>query len=312
MSVRCRCSEMHQAIGCGSAAHRLPRSLAIHQNYVDLEPTGCDMPLVSIVTICRNNPADLRVTLDTLQGVSRELFEIVVVDGSTDLQCNFVVEEFHDVVTTYLRERDTGKYDAMNKGVAAISGESVICINSGDRLRNAVEFSAAVSEYAVAIPDCIIYGDYIALVSGQEMRVSAPPLTKDNIRRGILPSHQATLIPAKFYRTYRYDTGMQIAADTKLMRQAFRELPRIYLPQPIAVFAFGGVSTSSGGWKLVIRQYLETIEACDLLTSEKLELLLLLICRKITHSILGANGLQAMQARRIKHRRSLHSCTLDP
>jgi putative colanic acid biosynthesis glycosyltransferase len=252
------------------------------------------MVTVSIVTICRDNPAELASTLDSFSGLDAALTEVVVIDGSTGEDCERIACASNGV-TAYKRGTDTGKYNAMNKGLDVARGDGVIFINSGDRLVSGPSFNQIVSGNRDAIKDHIVYGDNLLAIGGKLLPRTAPIVDAEHIRIGLFPSHQAIIIPASFYRSVRYDQTLQISADTKLLRQAFGTLPFIKVDEPIAVFSHGGISSMPGSWPSVLNHYREMIVARDLRPIEKFYLARGLTTRKLLSVLLTPRGLLGLQ-----------------
>lgn len=256
-------------------------------------------PGVSIITICFRNPAELEATLAGLAALDPALCEVVIVDGSPDDACARVAARFP--AFRHLQGPDTGKYDAMNKGIAAADGDSVLFINSGDRLADPGAFAQMVRDNRDKLATTMVYGDCFKVVNGEPIPVSAPDLSDDeNIRRGVLPSHQSILIPTEYHRRNLYDDTSYFAADTKFLKTAFRTLPRLHVPIAIGAFAYGGASTSPGSWRLLGQQYRELCEAHELRFFERIRTAGLLVRRKLFHNLVGEAGLQRIQARRLK------------
>ena len=96
--------------------------------------------LLSIITINYNNAFGLRKTLSSVAGQSFKNYEHIIIDGlSTDDSKN-VIEEFlknedyaHHV-SFWCSEKDSGIYNAMNKGILHASGKYLLMLNSGDEL----------------------------------------------------------------------------------------------------------------------------------------------------------------------------------
>ena len=255
------------------------------------------MPLVSIVTICRSNPNELRRTLASLSSRPHDGFEVVVVDGSPDNGCHSVIEEFSDRVSIYVHEADSGIYDAMNKGVRAATGLSVIMVNSGDVLHDASIFAASVVDHAAHLSRCVLYGDCFWLIGDTLVHKPAPlAIGAEEIRKGHFPSHQSILIPRAFLLNNAYNDGLRFSADTQLLAHAFRELPQIRLPITVSVFAFGGVSSSAASWKAAIALYREAISVRRLTTTEKVRFGAHLLVRRLIHMAVGQDGLENIQA----------------
>lgn len=254
-------------------------------------------PIVTFVTICYRNPDDLRRTLASLSALSDD-YERVVVDGSPDNSCADVKAAFSDV--TYLHGPDRGKYDAMNKGLAVARGAAVCFMNSGDCLVDYERFDHMVQTNRAILANALIYGDCIKDIAGTQVEVSSPELTPEGLRIGILPSHQAILIPTDYHRRHPYDDDMHFAADTKFLKAAFATLPSRHVPIPIALFAQGGASSSPGSWRSLYDQFLELREAHELGLGEQVGMAFLLIRRKLFHLAFSETALQRQQLKRLK------------
>jgi glycosyltransferase involved in cell wall biosynthesis len=259
-------------------------------------------PSVSIVTICYRNPDELDRTLSGLTELPCPPFEVLIIDGSPDDACANVARRFP--MFRHMQGADAGKYDAMNKGVAAATGDCVLFINSGDRLNDPSGFSRLVGHHRDILSSTIVYGDCLIVVADECLRVPAPELSEANLRRGMLPSHQSILIPSAYHRQHPYDSSYHFAADTKFLKAAFRALPSRHVPAPIGIYAFGGVSTSPGPWRLLSRQYRELCDAHELRPVERVGVAATLIRRKLAHHLVGEAGLQRLQARRLRRNRA--------
>lgn len=257
--------------------------------------------MVSIITICFRNPEDLQDTLTSFHGLDRSLVEVIVVDGSPGDECSEVVRR-HDVVSRYIHEADDGKYDAMNKGILNATGKSVVCINSGDRILNTECFNRAISDVLDILPHTIVYFDVGFAIKGDILYTPAPNITEHNLRIGNLPSHQATFVPALFYAHNKYDLGMLVAADTKLLLKAFRELRSHHVGQAITVFTHGGISGVSGLWSHELQHLQESYTVCQMSFLEKFMLFARLLTRKLIVDTLGTGALENWKYHRASRR----------
>lgn len=254
-------------------------------------------PRITIVTICYRNPEDLHRTLESLRTLDSDHFERLVIDGSPDTACEAVSQSFADI--RHIRERDTGKYDAMNKGIAKARGDTLLFMNSGDVLVSADRLQDALTQHADVVSGTLIYGDAIFEIGNEPVYVPAPILRRETIAKGVLPSHQAILIPTQFHRQHHYDDAMHFAADTKLLKQAFAALPALHLPFAIARFAYGGVSNSSGSWRSIRQQWQELRVAHDLDLREAVGTAALLIRRKLLSGLFGEKWFRRVQRERL-------------
>jgi glycosyltransferase involved in cell wall biosynthesis len=243
-----------------------------------MSDTARPAPALSTVTVCFRNPADLDATLASLAALDENLVEIVVVDGSPGDECADVVREHR--VDRYIHERDKGKFDAMNKGVLAATGDAVLMANSGDGIADAAALEHLLGRERSRLASHIVYGDAIRIVGSRRFMVAADPVVgPEQIRTGVFPSHQSTLIPRAFCAANLYDGDMDVAGDTLLMARAFSQLPQVYAPIVIGVFGHGGVSSRPTSWRASMRHYRERIEATRYRWDEKLGLIARLAVR---------------------------------
>lgn len=90
--------------------------------------------ILSIITINYNNLDGLKKTMESVFAQTCKDFEYIVIDGaSTDGGAEYV-REYAKNLTYWVSEKDTGIYNAMNKGVRAANGDYVLMLNSGDFL----------------------------------------------------------------------------------------------------------------------------------------------------------------------------------
>lgn len=91
------------------------------------------MPLkVSIITSTYNSQKTLR---DTIESVIRQDYphiEYIIVDGGSTDGTLDIVKEYAHAIARVISEPDKGIYDAMNKGIAAATGDVVGILNSDD------------------------------------------------------------------------------------------------------------------------------------------------------------------------------------
>ena len=252
-------------------------------------------PAVSIITICFRNPADLALTLRSLEGIDPHRIELLVIDGSPDDSCTGVVEQ-SPLAIRYRHGRDSGKYDAMNKGLDHCRGRSVLMLNSGDAMADPARFNALVAANDALLDSHILYGD-AQMLFGEQRVLSKAPATMDDPSRLPYPSHQSTMVPMRFYRRERYDAAMDISADAKLLHSAYSQLPSRHVGEVIAVFAYGGVSSCERSWAQVWQHFQENRAIHPGSPLRHAKFLLRLSARRLFVVLFGPERLMAVQAR---------------
>lgn len=122
-------------------------------------------PLVSIVSVVFRARQELPSLLENILALRDDRTELIVIDGGSDDGSVDILRQFDDSIDYWVSEPDRGIYDAMNKGVAAATGDFVLHLNAGDRLlcipRQELEQALAdnidVACFAVKVEGCRIY-----------------------------------------------------------------------------------------------------------------------------------------------------------
>ncbi len=91
--------------------------------------------LVSIVTVVFRARHGAPPLLESVFACQDERLELIVIDGGSDDGTVELLRDSNDSIDYWISEPDQGIYDAMNKGLAAASGDYVLHLNAGDRLR---------------------------------------------------------------------------------------------------------------------------------------------------------------------------------
>ncbi|HLN10903.1 MAG TPA: glycosyltransferase family 2 protein [Xanthobacteraceae bacterium] len=176
------------------------------------EPSNAAGPLISIVTVVKDAEATIGRTLRSVAAVKAPDIEYIVVDGlSTDGTLG-VVRTFGSVVDQLISERDSGIYDAMNKGAAAASGRFILFINGDDELVPD-GFSQARLALATATEDVVSCVSEIA-VDGQ----FAGYLRPRPVRLPFFNSmpHPSTFVRTRVMKDFRFREDLRIASDYDL------------------------------------------------------------------------------------------------
>ena len=92
------------------------------------------LPLVTYVTVVRNNAAMLARTIESVQSQTYPNVEHVLLDGASTDGTLDVIRRYADKIDYYASEPDKGLYDAVNKAVPLARGQLICILNSDDWL----------------------------------------------------------------------------------------------------------------------------------------------------------------------------------
>ncbi len=91
---------------------------------------------ISVITVCYNSEATVEQTIQSVLAQSHTDIEYIVVDGASTDRTLEIINKYKDQISVVISEKDKGIYDAMNKGLARVTGDVVGILNSDDLYKN--------------------------------------------------------------------------------------------------------------------------------------------------------------------------------
>jgi len=201
------------------------------------------MPLLSIITVVRNDLAGLQHTGASIAKQTETDWEWIVVDGASDDGTERSKETLVPQPNVWISEPDDGTYDAMNTGVAHVTGEWILFLNAGDTLCRpetlsdvSVELRATDRQWGFGAVRNI---DPAGKATGLQC---ASPFTLNGLLLGnTTVPHQATFMRTSLVREIgKFSTTMGTEADQEYILRAARVGAPFELVWPVADFRIGG------------------------------------------------------------------------
>ena len=220
---------------------------------------------VSIITVCYNSEKTIEDTLKSIQSQTYSNIEYIVVDGLSKDRTNEIVKEYKNTVSIHISEKDSGLYDAMNKGIALASGDIIGILNSDDVLAD----KSVIEKIVVGFEDNSIDAVYSDLIYVSEHDLNKPTrlysskvFSKRMIKFGIMLPHPTFYVRNKCYKTLGlYATNYRVAADFELLaRFISKGVKSKRLPFISVKMREGGISSSGLLWR--VHQNFEIVRAC--------------------------------------------------
>ena len=184
------------------------------------------IPVVSIITTSFNSASTIYDTIKSVNSQSYPNIEHILVDGlSTDNTVHIFVDE-SQYKSHVVSEKDSGIYNAMNKGLKLAKGEIIFILNSDDVfydsnvVRDCVEF---FDKYASTD---LIYGS-IQIVDKIHLKRIKRVWNPGNFIRGSFkkswhPPHPGVVVKRDVYeRIGVFNESLTIAADYDWLLSAF-------------------------------------------------------------------------------------------
>jgi glycosyltransferase involved in cell wall biosynthesis len=173
--------------------------------------------------------------------------EYIIIDGASSDGTLEIAHSYGNRISRIVSEPDHGIYDAMNKGLALVSGTYVLFINSDDFFAHPGALTSLVLARLVHDNSpSICYSDFIKDYPSldRSMLIKANP----QLQRGFALCHQAMLVDRSVYKLVgKFDVRFRCAADhewTVRAKSAGVRFIKADIP-PTAVFTHGGTSHSS-------------------------------------------------------------------
>lgn len=171
------------------------------------------MPKISVITVCFNEQEDIRETCNSVASQIYDDYEWIVIDGGSTDNTVKIINEYKDYVTRLVSEKDSGVYDAMNKGIRLAKGEYLLFLNGGDSLYSGDVLERIFGKNKVNAD--VLYGNCCVLNSDRSRTILDFP---KNLRKEYFIdsniNHQSTFIKNKLFDKYGdYDNKYKILAD---------------------------------------------------------------------------------------------------
>lgn len=203
-------------------------------------------PLLSIITVNRNNAAGLRKTMESVFNLTFKDYEYIIIDGASTDDSVDVIKEFlknpkyANKITYWCSEPDKGIYNAMNKGLEHANGILVNMMNSGDCfIPDSLE---KLPFWEKNNPGSVLYGAISKYDNGIFIGAEGP--SSVNIDTTPL-SHQAAFIPLDLHKKFgNYDEQYKIYADFELWNRFKKNGVKFFwINHIICNFEGGGLSS---------------------------------------------------------------------
>lgn len=203
---------------------------------------------VSIITVTYNSAEYLQ---DCIHSVKSQLYpniEYIIVDGKSTDQTMSIIRKNESVVDYWISEPDKGMYDAINKGMAAATGDIIGILNSDDVLDNEKVISTIVDNFEIHGVDSV-YGDLEFVDrydTNRVMRIwKGQPFKRSRFNYGWMPAHPTFYIKRSLVEKYgSYENHYYSAADYEFMARYLylNKVSSLYIPELLVRMRMGGQS----------------------------------------------------------------------
>lgn len=203
---------------------------------------------ISVITINYNDAAGLAQTIQSVIIQTFRDFEYIIIDGGSTDKSLGIIKDYKEHIQYWKSEKDTGIYNAMNKGLAVAKGEYVLFLNSGDYLYDENTLDA-FSKHLDGTD--IVYGNVMKVFSDgrkEVQRYDTPISFSAFLERSHHLCHQAVIMSRMAINKAGggFDENYRIVSDWKLFAVAIFKngATAKYVDVIITGFDMQGVSQS--------------------------------------------------------------------
>ena len=199
--------------------------------------------MISIITVVYNGEKTIRETLNSVCSQSLLPYEYIIVDGlSTDATIDIIKEYIQRYsFIKYISEKDSGIYDAMNKGIQLAKGKLIGIINSDDWYEIDV-LEKMWKAYSIN-GSGIYYGIQRNILADKEFYLER--VSHEFLGQRMMP-HPSTFVSADIYKEFGvFDLKFAFSADLELLIRYLKlNIPFNRLDTIITNFRIGGASST--------------------------------------------------------------------
>jgi putative colanic acid biosynthesis glycosyltransferase len=198
------------------------------------------VPVISVITVVYNARDALEKTINSVKKQDYSRLEYVVIDGGSKDGSVELLEQNMDSIHYWVSERDSGIYDAMNKGVVKTNGELVLFLNAGDEFFSNDVLSKFVDEYFDETKKCNLY---LFSVITNRGKIKKPKFVWLKQHYMLPASHQGMLYPSWVFDHHLFSTKYNISSDFHHFAQIRKKLSLVSVGIILSIYDTSGVSS---------------------------------------------------------------------
>lgn len=214
---------------------------------------------LSVITVCYNAEESIEKTMQSVLNQSYENIEYLIIDGQSTDSTLEIVKKYQEKYKNIrlVSEKDSGIYNAMNKGASYAQGEYIYYLNSGDLFPNETIVEQVMQKIEKTKPD-ILYGNIDVDYGTHQHRIlyaKQKRLKKLWIALGITVCHQAVFAKTSLLKERGFDESFKLWADQEWMMQLLKKKVTVEtIEESVCIYDGFGESSSAVNLELVFQE----------------------------------------------------------
>jgi glycosyltransferase involved in cell wall biosynthesis len=205
---------------------------------------------LSLITVCFNSEKTIEETILSVIEQDLDNFEYIIIDGQSIDNTMSIIKKYSNYIDLIVSEKDSGIYDAINKGIKMSNGNIIGILNSDDILYTKSVLSTILNKFSSNRKlDSIIADIKFVNQKGQLHRYySSSKWKPKNLEWGLMPPHPSFYCKRELFEKYGYyRNDLKIAADYELLIRFYlvNRISYEYIPAILVQMRLGGISTAN-------------------------------------------------------------------
>lgn len=221
---------------------------------------------ISIITVVYNNEKTIKDAIQSVLGQTYKNIEYVIIDGSSKDNTVNLINEYKEKLGYFISEKDSGLYDAMNKGIQACTGDVIGILNSDDLYQDFGVLATVMEQFNNDPELDILYGDLVYVKSHDTNKVvrnwKSKAYYNNFFENANVPPHPSLFVRSNVYKEAGlFDLQYKLAADYELMLRMFKKhnFKSKYINRLIIKMRLGGATNQS--FTNIVNQNKEILKA---------------------------------------------------
>ena len=203
---------------------------------------------ISIITVVRNRAGTIGDAIKSVLTQTHDNIEHIIQDALSDDGTLEVIEQQKDPRIRLFSEKDSGIFDAMNRGITKATGDAIGFVHSDDFLSH----NRVLAKIAAAFADGSVggvYGDLDYVDKNNPQKITrhwkSGRYTPQKLRRGWMPPHPTLYLRRHVFQQYGlFKPAYRVSADyDAIVRYLVKgQIKLAYVPEVFIKMRTGGNS----------------------------------------------------------------------
>jgi len=196
---------------------------------------------ISIITVTYNAENFIEKTINSIINQSYKNIELIIIDGESKDDTLKIIKNYSQHINILVSEKDSGIYDAMNKGINLATGDFITFLNAGDDyINNNVLFNLFEN---LDKDTNIVYADHISILNGKEKYRKAKKFNKNNLFKFLTTTvcHQAIFVKKEIAPKYNLKYKLKGELNWYFDILENTNIKFLHRKMPIVYYLRGGV-----------------------------------------------------------------------